>query len=94
MQLTVAAAGVDPKLPGGGGTVVGVIVQRFLAAHPVGRNLMQIGGYECRRQSLKPDSLVTCRNLGTLDHDQLTAVSSRYPKTIATEVVRILAGNH
>ena len=46
--------------------------------------------YECRRQRLPPDTLVTFRNLECLDRDQLTAVVSRYPKTIATDVARII----
>lgn len=50
--------------------------------------------YECRRQSLPPDALVTFRNLDRLDRDQLTTVASRYPKTIATEVAHIIRENH
>lgn len=46
--------------------------------------------YECRRQRLAPETLITFRNLDALDRDQLTAVSSRYPKTIASEVARII----
>ncbi len=50
--------------------------------------------YECRRQSLSPDALITFRNLNGLDNDQLTAVGRRYPKTVASEVARIITENH
>jgi hypothetical protein len=46
--------------------------------------------YECRRQRLPPDALVTFRNLDGLDRNRLTAVGSRYPKTIASEVARLI----
>lgn len=49
--------------------------------------------YECRRQCLLPDALVTFRNLDGLDRDRLAAVVSRYPKTIASHVARIIREN-
>ncbi len=50
--------------------------------------------YTCRRQRLPPVALVTFRNLDALDRDQLTTVASRYPNTIASDVMRIISDNH
>ncbi len=49
--------------------------------------------YECRRQNVPPEALVTFRNLDRLDPAELAMVATRYPKTVAEAVVRLLPEN-
>ena len=46
--------------------------------------------YECRRQSLPPDALVTFRNLDRLNRNLLATTATRYPKTVVSDVARII----
>jgi hypothetical protein len=46
--------------------------------------------YLCRRRALETVSLVTLRNLHTLDEDALQRVLPRYPRTVRGEVRRLV----
>ncbi len=46
--------------------------------------------YECRRRDLQPGALVTFRNLDSLDPARLAGIAGGYPKTVGSEVARIL----
>ena len=45
--------------------------------------------YECRRDGLQPESLVTFRKTDCLDRERLASVLSRYPATVSSMVERI-----